>query len=115
MWDEGKISVMKTLKGGYSLSVKCVTFCKKICWVTNVYGPNDYKERRFVWPELSSLSIYCSELWCIGEDFNITWWAHERFPIKRITKGMRKFNSFIDSTKLMEVPLSLSIYHSLFG
>lgn len=85
---------------------KMLTISKKICWVTNVYRPNDHKERRYIWTELQSLSVHCLELWCIGGDFNITRWAHERFPIGRVTKGMRKFNNFIDPANLMEIPLS---------
>ena len=46
MWDESKVSVIEVLKGGYSLSVKCLTTSKKCCWITNVYGPNDYRERK---------------------------------------------------------------------
>lgn len=41
MWDESELSVIETLKEGYSLSVKCKTVCRKVCWVTNVYGPTD--------------------------------------------------------------------------
>lgn len=72
MWDESKISIIETLKGGYSLSVKCLTLAKKSCWVTHVYGPNDYRERRHLWSELQSLSVYCLEPRCIRGDFNIT-------------------------------------------
>lgn len=56
MWDESKISVIETLKGGYSLSVKCKTLNRKVCWVTNVYGSTDYKERKYIWLELASLA-----------------------------------------------------------
>lgn len=38
------------LKGGYSLSIKFLIHCKKTFWITNVYGPYYYKERRFLWP-----------------------------------------------------------------
>ena len=43
---------VESLKGGYSLTVKCLTLCKEVCWITNVYDPNDYKEIKFLWPEL---------------------------------------------------------------
>lgn len=42
MWDESNIVIVEVLKGGYSLSVKCQTITKKSCWISNVYGPNDY-------------------------------------------------------------------------
>lgn len=85
LWDMSKLKVIETLKGGYSLSINHITVCKKSCWITNVYGPNDHKERRLVWPELLSLSNYCTKAWCISGDSNIRRWAHERFPFKRNT------------------------------
>ena len=51
LWDKSKITVvetMETIRGRYSLSIKCVTLCKKCCWVTNVYGPYGYRERKLV-------------------------------------------------------------------
>lgn len=106
MWDEGKISVTEVLKGGYSLSIKCTTICKKIWWITNVYGPSNYRERKYLWPKLLSLSAYCMEPWCFKGDFNITRRPQEHFPLGRLTRGMRKFNSFIANMKLLEIPLS---------
>lgn len=98
MWDTNKLSpsVTETLKGGYSLSVKCITLWRKTCCLTNVYGPTDYKDRKFVWPGLLILSDYCMEAWCFGGEFNITRWVHERFPLGRITRGMRLFNNFLE-------------------
>lgn len=67
-------------------------------------------ERRHLWPELFSLYDYCEEAWYIGGDFNITRWSHEIFPIGRVTRGMRKFNNFIEAAGLLEVPLSNGNY-----
>lgn len=38
LWDESKSSVIETLKGCYSLSLKCLTICKMMCWITNIHG-----------------------------------------------------------------------------
>lgn len=105
MWDMSKIKVVETLKGGYSLSINSITSCKKSCWITNVYGPYDYEERRFVWLVLVSLSGYCTGAWCIGGKCNITRWAHECFPLEKQTRGMRQFNNPIDSLNIWELPL----------
>lgn len=67
MWDKSKISVLESLKEGHSLSVKCKTLNRKVCWVTNIHGPPDYRERRFIWPESASLSAYCTNPWGMGE------------------------------------------------
>lgn len=91
MWDMRKVTVVETFKGKYSLSVKCSTVYKKTCSITNVYGLCDYRERRSVWLELFSLLDYCFDAWCMEGDFNITYWAYERFPFNRITRGMRPF------------------------
>lgn len=57
-WDESKISITEVLK--------------------------DYK-KRFIWPELFSLSNYCLEAWCLGGDFNITRTIQECYPAERMT------------------------------
>ncbi|TYK31266.1 hypothetical protein E5676_scaffold455G005560 [Cucumis melo var. makuwa] len=67
MWDSSKISVTEVIKRRFSLSIKCLSLCKKV-----------------------GILIY---------------WAHERFPIGRSTRGMSLFNKFIDSVTLMEIPL----------
>ena len=105
MWDSSKISVTEVIKRHFSLSIKCLTLCKKVCWITNVYGPCGCRERKLVWPELSSLADCSAVAWCIGGDFNITRWACERFPFGRKTRGMSLFNKFIDMVSLMEIPL----------
>ena len=42
----------------------------------------------------------------MGGDFNVTRIIQERFPIGRQTRGMRKFNKFIEDSNLFEIPLS---------
>ena len=105
MWDSSKISITEVIKRRFSLSIKCLTLCKKVCWITNVYAPCGYRERKLVWLELSSLDACSSGAWCVGGDFNITGWVHERFPFSRSTKGMSLFNKFIDIVNLIEIPL----------
>lgn len=105
IWDMNKLVVLESLKGGYSLTVKCLTLCKKVCWITNVYGPNDYRERIFMVRITLFVRLLLTSM-VYWWDFNTTRWAHERFPIGRATRGMRKFNNFIDKANLLEVPLS---------
>ena len=42
----------------------------------------------------------------MGGDLNITILIQERYPIERQTKGMGKFNKFVDDTNLYEILLS---------
>ena len=99
MWEESKISVNEVLKDGYSLSIRCQTSCKKVCWISIVYGPTNYRERKHLWLVLQSLADYCEDPWCIGGDFNITRRVQENFPIGRVTKGTRRFNNCIAASK----------------
>ncbi|TYK03825.1 exodeoxyribonuclease-like [Cucumis melo var. makuwa] len=41
----------------------------------------------------------------LSGDFNITRWAHERYPLGRSTRGMELFNKLIESVYLMEIPM----------
>ena len=70
-------------------------------------GLLDYKclVWKLVWPELSSLAACSAVTWCVGGDFNITCWAHERFPIHWSTQRLSLFNKFIDLVNLIEIPL----------
>ena len=103
MWDESKVLIIEVLKIGQSLSIKCSTINRKICQISNIYGPTLYQERNHIWSKLSSLSDLCTRAWCMGRDFNITQNTQERFPVGRMTRGMRKF---ITESKLLEIPLS---------
>ena len=47
---------------------------------------------------------------CVGGDFNITRWAHERYPLGRSTGGMLLFNKFIELVNLMEITLQNGRY-----
>ena len=70
LWGEGKISLLDITKGEFSFTIKCCTICKKHCWISDVYGPIDSRERRRLWAELMSIVDSCNEPWNIGGDFN---------------------------------------------
>ncbi|XP_038876676.1 uncharacterized protein LOC120069076 [Benincasa hispida] len=106
VWDDSKILVSSISKDEFSLSIKCQTINKKICWITNVYGPCDYQERRRLWAELSSLAEKLDDPWCIGGDFNSIRRRHERYPVGKATRDMNNFNKFIRLNNLLEIPLS---------
>ena len=50
IYDESKLSIIKVLKRDYSLSIKCSTINRKICWISNIYGPTHYRDRNQIWP-----------------------------------------------------------------
>lgn len=63
MWDERKVQVLEVLKGGYSLSIRISLLNKKSWWILNIYGPNDPKERKYLWKEINSIAAYVELPW----------------------------------------------------
>lgn len=106
LWDTSKVEAKETLKGVLSLSILFSFSNSKEFWITNVYGPSDYKERRNFWLELHDISSYCDKLWCIGADFNMVRWPSEHSSGRRLSKGMKKFSPVIVHLDLIELPLS---------
>lgn len=48
-WDESKICVKEVMEGSFSLSI-CISFSSSIeVWLTNVYDPSNYRERKHFW------------------------------------------------------------------
>lgn len=61
-------------------------------------------ERGKSWLELLSHIGFSAKAWCLGGVFNMTKSEGEHFPEGRMSRGMRKFNNFIEP-KLIQVPL----------
>lgn len=49
--DQSKVQMIEVLKGGFTISVHFSTLSKDKRWISNIYGPCDYKERKLLWPE----------------------------------------------------------------
>ena len=72
-------------------------------WVfRGVYGPTTYGIREHLRDELGAIRGLCSDLWCIGGDFNITRFPNERNREGRITGSMRRFSQVIDDLELKD-------------
>lgn len=48
----------------------------------------------------------CHGLWCVSGDFNMVRWVDERLNATRPTRSMRKFNRFISSFDLIDIPMN---------
>lgn len=104
MWDESKIQVKEVLEGSFSISI-CISFSSLTdVWLTNVYGPTDYLEKKSFWTVLLDLACYVGNCWCIGGDFNAIRWTTERSSCVRISKAMKNFNSTIEALEVLEIP-----------
>ena len=105
MWNKSKLSVMEVLKRGYSISIKCSTINRKICWISNNYGPTHTRQKPNLARVVSSFKPLYRSL-VFGRGFQHYSKVQERFPVGRLTRGMRKFNKFIRESKLLEILLS---------
>ncbi|KAL5575065.1 hypothetical protein UlMin_016764 [Ulmus minor] len=74
-------------------------------WFTGVYGPNDYRERKEFWEELYGIHTICGPKWCLGGDFNIVRFCHEKYPLGRRTRSVRQFDELITELELKDLAL----------
>ena len=51
------------------------------------------------------MNSICEPNWCVGGDFNIVRFSHEKFPQERATRSMRRFDEFIKEAELRDIPL----------
>ncbi|XP_026436394.1 uncharacterized protein LOC113334324, partial [Papaver somniferum] len=112
LWDRDFLEVSDSLVGDYTLSILCKNKNDNFQWVlTNVYGPNHSVERTEFWIELDNVCRYWINIpWCIGGDFNTIVKCGEKKNCKRITRSMRKFNTFIVENDLIDLPLKGARY-----
>lgn len=82
MWDVRTIQVIDNLVGSFTVSIK-IEKGEDFWWLTGVYGPASYKERKFLSEELAGLQVICGEKWVSGGDFNVIRFTHEKSPPKK--------------------------------
>ncbi|KAL4184365.1 hypothetical protein AMTRI_Chr10g225250 [Amborella trichopoda] len=44
-------------------------------------------------------------IWCVGGDFNVVHWSHERNSSTSVSPDMRNFSEFISRNELIDIPL----------
>ncbi|XP_071700669.1 uncharacterized protein [Rutidosis leptorrhynchoides] len=78
----------------------------KILNVINVYGPHDDHRKQVFWDQLQNkISSNSSEPWLICGDFNEVRSEDERLNCQFIESRAKKFNDFINNSKLIDIPL----------
>ncbi|XP_010252447.1 PREDICTED: uncharacterized protein LOC104594028 [Nelumbo nucifera] len=108
MWNKDVALGMGELIGKYSVSLNFKQQEDGFVWVlTNVYGPNDNRERKELWEELADIRGLWDGPWCVGGEFNVIRFKEETNNTnQRVTTSMRKFNRFVDAFEIKEIPLS---------
>ncbi|KAM2601691.1 hypothetical protein FF1_039826 [Malus domestica] len=105
MWNTKHISVVESLVGVFSVSIKIRESNGLEWWLSRVYGPCKYRERQDLWEELAGLYGLCSPRWCVGGDFNVVRFENEKSNGGRPTASMRIFNQFIQDSELIDPDL----------
>ena len=105
IWDARGVPVRDSLVGRFLVSIE-VEEEDGSWWFTGVYGPNDYRERKEFWEELYGLHTICGPNWCLGGDFNVVRYCHEKFPPSRRTRSVRLFDEFIRELELRDFVMS---------
>lgn len=70
-----------------------------------MYGPNTYRDRRFLWEEMSGLISWWNVSWCVGGDFNVIFFPTEPLGIENYSQAMFDFYDFILAHGLIDLPL----------
>ncbi|KAG5540926.1 hypothetical protein RHGRI_020977 [Rhododendron griersonianum] len=73
---------------------------------TGVYGPVINSLREDLWVELSAVAFRWEVPWCVGGDFNVVRFPHERYGCVSISRIMRRFSDCISELELVDPPLS---------
>lgn len=74
--------------------------------MTGVYGPCDRRKRKNFWRELEEVWAYANgKPWCVGSDFNVTHFTHDRNGSGSRGAGMYEFDNFISRGGLIDLPL----------
>ncbi|XP_071689153.1 uncharacterized protein [Rutidosis leptorrhynchoides] len=82
--------------------------------ILNVYGPHDDLNKQKLWDFLHNLvSNNSNQAWMIGGDFNEVRNVNERFNCNFIESRAKKFNDFIENSKLLDIPLGGSYFHTV--
>ena len=102
IWNTKCVSVVESVIGEFSVSIKIKGFDGNDWWLSGVYEPNSVRERRLFWEELAGLFGLCGRRWCLGGDFNVVRFASEKSNGGRATRSMHDFNDFIRETSLCD-------------
>ena len=106
IWDTHLVSVVKSWKDVFSLSVLVEDLTNNSKWLlTSVYGPNNGQRRDDFWKELDTIRGRWNGAWCIGGDLNINRFPSEKLGGSKLTAEMRRFFDWINSHNLVDLQL----------
>lgn len=92
MWDSRVVERIDEEFGSFSVSCLFKNVEDGLLWAfTGVYGPVLNQLREELWVELSAVAFWWEAPWCVGGDFNVVRFPHERYGCVSINRNMRRF------------------------
>lgn len=77
--------------------VKFISLSNSFVWAAgNVYGSHDESFRRDFLDGLADLKLQWQMPWCLGGDFNMIRFSHEKRGGARLCRSMELFSNFIN-------------------
>jgi hypothetical protein len=96
MWGRKVVKKIDECVREFALAVTFKNVEDNFTWTfVSVYGPNFDRDRRLIWDELVDLLNWWDLPWCIGVDFNVTWFPSKRFGVACLCPAMMEFLDFI--------------------
>ncbi|GKV50668.1 hypothetical protein SLEP1_g57366 [Rubroshorea leprosula] len=107
VWDRRNFSKLgQFTRDGY-LGIKGLWGEKKeLCYLVNVYAPNDRKKKAELWDELRQMIMEEGGRWLIAGDFNAVRSIEERRGKTGESPEMKEFNDFIEAVGLVDYKLA---------
>ncbi|KAF5177633.1 hypothetical protein FRX31_032778 [Thalictrum thalictroides] len=110
-WNSDYVEVIDKIDGAFSVTITCILKENQFSWMmTGVYGPCKDDERNHFIEELYDLRAWSDLPWCIGGDFNVTRFVHERRGRQHITRFMSEFEELVENLNLVDYPLQGARY-----
>jgi endonuclease/exonuclease/phosphatase family metal-dependent hydrolase len=105
LWDKRVVEKIENCTGVHSLTIKFKNIEDGSIWTfARVYCPNHANDRRFMWEELAVIMSWWNVTWCIGGDFNVTYFPSERSG-EACRSAMANFSEFLHEQGLLDLPL----------
>lgn len=106
MWDSRVVTRVGARVGNFSVLCLFQGLLVDSRWVfSGIYGPCVDALRKGLWDELKLIPQIWRVPWCVGGDFNVVGFPHERFGARTFSQAMMEFNDFINEVELVDLPL----------
>ncbi|XP_071688689.1 uncharacterized protein [Rutidosis leptorrhynchoides] len=106
IWNNSVFNFAQAVEKNHFLAIKGNWVGQSISTVIiNVYGPHSDIKKKSMWDELNKIMELNNVAWVVGGDFNEVRFITERRNSNFIEHRAKLFNEFIDSNKLIEIPM----------